>query len=275
MFAFSEETLLAEMDKYSPEMIQEMTLAVDNGSRDGSFFRFDVDAMTSCPSDSIDYALMERTDRASVVEADMGWSDIGSWMALWQVADKDERGNVVSGDVILEDVENSLIRAGDTLVAAVGLKDTMIVETADAVLVAPVNRSQDVKKIVTRLKKSGRCESLVHKTVFRPWGSFTTLELQERFQIKRITVKPRSKLSLQKHYHRHEHWVVVTGTALVTKDDEEILLYENQSIYIPSGTRHRLENPGVIPLELIEVQIGTYLGEDDIVRFDDDYGREA
>ncbi|MDH4318695.1 MAG: mannose-1-phosphate guanylyltransferase/mannose-6-phosphate isomerase [Desulfobulbaceae bacterium] len=275
MFAFSVDTLLAEMELHSPDMIHKMAIAVENGKRDGVFFRFSMDAMMSCPSDSIDYAVMERTSKASVVEADMGWSDIGSWLALWEVAEKDAHGNVVTGDVILEDVENSLIRAGDTLVAAVGLRDTMIIETADAVLVAPISKSQDVKKVVARLKKSGRGEFQVHRTVFRPWGSFTTLELQERFQIKRISVKPRSKLSLQMHYHRHEHWVVVNGTALVTTDDREVLLHENQSVYIPAGTKHRLENPGTIPLELIEVQIGSYLGEDDIVRFDDDYGRKA
>ncbi len=274
MFAFPQKELVKELGNFTPDIVKQMTVAVDKGQADGVFFRFEKDAIKSCPSDSIDYALMERTSSAKVIEARFGWSDIGSWQALWEVADKDERGNVISGDVIVEDVENSLIRSEDTLVAAVGLKDTMIIETADAVLVAPISRSQDVKKIVKKLKRAGRGEFQVHKTVYRPWGSFTTLELQQRFQIKRITVHPGAKLSLQMHHHRHEHWVVVSGTAQVTKGDHDILLHEDESVYIPAGTNHRLENPGVISLELIEVQIGSYLGEDDIVRFDDDYGRQ-
>jgi mannose-1-phosphate guanylyltransferase/mannose-6-phosphate isomerase len=216
---------------------------------------------------------MEKTDKACVVEADIGWSDIGSWQALWEVAEKDDQGNVSFGDVVLEDVKNSLIRAEHTLVATVGLEDTLVVETADAVLVAPMNRSQDVKKIVSRLKQEKRPEYHTHRTVYRPWGSYTTLELQPRFQIKRITVHPGARLSLQMHHHRHEHWVVVSGTAKIQNGEQSILLKENESTYIPSCTVHRLENPGVIPLELIEVQIGSYLGEDDIVRFDDEYGR--
>jgi mannose-1-phosphate guanylyltransferase/mannose-6-phosphate isomerase len=273
MFAFSVKALLAELAKHGPDILSTMTEAVTRGTRDGVFFRFDKSAMEMCPDDSIDYALMEKTSKAAVVEADIGWSDIGSWRALWELADKDENGNVVTGDVIMEDVKNSLIRAGDTLVAAVGLSDTMVVETADAVLVAPISRSQDVKKIVQRLKKEGRDEFLVHKTVYRPWGSYTSLENQERFQIKRITVNPGAKLSLQMHYHRHEHWIVVKGMAKVTNGKEVVFLNENQSTYITAGQKHRLENPGTIPLELIEVQIGSYLGEDDIVRFDDEYGR--
>jgi len=274
MFAFSVTTLLEELEKYNPAIVAHMSDAVKQGTRDGVFFRFDKNAMEQCPDDSIDYALMEKTKIAAVVEADIGWSDIGSWQAIWELADKDDQGNVISGDVILEDVKNSLIRAGDTLVAAVGLEDTLVVETADAVLVASISRSQDVKKIVNRLKKEGRDELHIHKTVYRPWGSYKTLELRERFQIKRITVNSGAKLSLQKHYHRHEHWVVVSGTAKVTNGDEIIMLQENQSTYITAGVKHRLENPGTIPLELIEVQIGSYLGEDDIVRFDDEYGRE-
>jgi len=273
MFAFGVGRLLAELGEYAPAIVQAMDGAVSRGSVDGVFFRFDAQAMSDCPSDSIDYAVMERTQRAAVVQAEMGWSDIGSWKALWEVSEKDDKGNVISGDVLLEGVENSLIRAEDTLVAAVGVKDTMIIETADAVFVAPMDRSQDVKKIVQRLKKEKRDEFHVHKTVYRPWGSYTTLELQERFQIKRITVNPGAKLSLQMHHHRHEHWVVVSGTAQVVNGQDTILLHENESTYISAGTQHRLENPGVIPLELIEVQIGSYLGEDDIVRFDDEYGR--
>ncbi|MDW7772979.1 MAG: mannose-1-phosphate guanylyltransferase/mannose-6-phosphate isomerase [Desulfobulbaceae bacterium] len=275
MFAFGVKTLLAELAEHAPEILTTMTEAVADGTQDGVFFRFDRAAMEKCPDDSIDYALMEKTANAAVVEADIGWSDIGSWRALWELADKDANGNVITGDVILEDVTNSLIRAGDTLVAAVGLSDTMVVETADAVLVASISRSQDVKKIVQRLKKDGRNESQIHKTVYRPWGSYTTLEIQERFQIKRITVNPGAQLSLQMHYHRHEHWIVVKGMAKVTKGKKVVLLDENKSTYITAGERHRLENPGTIPLELIEVQIGSYLGEDDIVRYDDVYGRRG
>lgn len=274
MFAFSPELLLAELQTYCPAIVEKMGESVSRGTRDGVFYRFDKEAMEQCPDESIDYALMEKTDKAVVVEADIGWSDIGSWRALWELAEKDGHGNVVTGDVILEDVENSLIRAGDTLVAAVGLRDTLVVETADAVLVAPISRAQDVKKIVDQLKKQGRDEFHIHRTVYRPWGSYTTLELRERFQIKRITVNPKAKLSLQMHHHRHEHWIVVSGMAKVTNGDNVVLLDENESTYITAGSRHRLENPGTIPLELIEVQIGSYLGEDDIVRFDDDYGRE-
>ena len=274
MFAFSVKALLAEMAEHGPAVLACMSEAVAQGSHDGVFFRFDKAAMEKCPDDSIDYALMEKTGRAAVVEADIGWSDIGSWRALWELEQKDEQGNVVSGDVILEDVENCLVRAGDTLVAAVGLRDPMVVETADAVLVAAISRSQDVKKIVQKLKKEGRDEFHIHRTVYRPWGSYTTLEKQGRFQIKRITVNPGAKLSLQMHYHRHEHWIVVKGMARVTNGEEVIMLNENHSTYITAGIRHRLENPGTIPLELIEVQIGSYLGEDDILRFDDDYGRK-
>ncbi|MBM9514000.1 mannose-1-phosphate guanylyltransferase/mannose-6-phosphate isomerase [Desulfobulbus marinus] len=273
MFAFTAHALIEEMGLHAGDVVACMEAAVSEGKFDGVFFRFDKKLMADCPADSIDYALMEKTSNAAVVKADIGWSDIGSWRTLWEVAGKDEQGNVASGDVILEDVENSLIRSEHTLVAAVGLKDTMVIETADAVLVAPMDRSQDVKKIVDRLKKEKRGEFQVHKTVYRPWGSYTTLELHDRFQIKRITVNPGAKLSLQMHHHRHEHWVVVSGTAEIVNGDESILLHEDQSTYIPSGTRHRLGNPGVIPLELIEVQVGSYLGEDDIVRFDDEYGR--
>jgi mannose-1-phosphate guanylyltransferase/mannose-6-phosphate isomerase len=273
MFALTAETLMAELSVHAPEIVDHMQRAVEKGREDGVFFRFDALEMASCPTDSIDYALMEKTAKAAVVPADVGWSDIGSWRALWEVADKDDQGNAAYGDVVLEDVENSLVRSEHTLVATVGLRDTLVVETADAVLVAPISRSQDVKKIVDRLKRDKRPEYHTHRTVHRPWGSYTTLEMQHRFQIKRITVHPGARLSLQMHHHRHEHWVVVSGTAKVQNGENTILLKENESTYIPSCTVHRLENPGVIPLELIEVQIGSYLGEDDIVRFDDEYGR--
>ncbi len=274
MFAFSIKTFRTEMDKYAPEILSSMRESVLRGRRDGSFFRLDKEAMSSSPDDSLDYALMERTACAAVVAADLDWSDIGSWHALWEVSEKDESGNVVQGDVLMEDTKNCLIRSEDTLVATVGLEDTLVVETSDAVLVAPLSRSQDVKKIVTKLKKSSRGEFKLHRTVHRPWGSYTVLEQHERYQIKRISVIPGSKLSLQMHHHRHEHWVVVSGTARITNGDEVFLLFENQSTYIPAGVNHRLENPGVIDLELIEVQNGSYLGEDDIVRFEDEYGRE-
>ena len=275
MFAFSVATFRAEMQTYAPAMLDCMAAAVSAGVRDGKFFRFDPTEMQRCPSDSIDYVLLEKTARATVVAADLGWSDIGSWQALWQVLDKDANGNVCQGDVFLADTHNSLIRAEDRLVAAVGMEDVMIVETSDSLLVAPLSRSQDVKKVVTYLKTKKRKEYSCHRTVYRPWGSYTVLEEQPRYQMKRITVKPGAKLSLQMHHHRYEHWVVVMGTARVTNGEEVILLHENQSTYIPVGTIHRLENPGVIELELIEVQIGPYLGEDDIVRFDDVYGRQG
>ncbi|MCB2216223.1 mannose-1-phosphate guanylyltransferase/mannose-6-phosphate isomerase [Desulfofustis glycolicus] len=275
MFAFSIATFRQQLDVHAPDILVSMDKAVAGGARDGRFFRLNLAEMEQCRDDSIDYALMEKTDRAVVVTADLSWSDIGSWQALYDVLEKDEQGNVSQGDVLLEDTRNSLIRAEDVMVAAVGLEDTLVVETADAVLVAPLSRSQDVKKIVARLKKEQRPEFKTHQTVHRPWGSYSVLEVDQRYQIKRITVNPGEKLSLQMHHHRYEHWVVVKGTAKVVNGDAEILLYENQSVYIPAGNRHRLENPGVIPLELIEVQIGSYLGEDDIVRFDDIYGRHG
>ncbi len=274
MFAFTVQTFLKEMDEHSPEMLEDMREAVKNGVRDDVFYRFGMAEMSRCADDSIDYALMEKTSKAAVVAADLGWSDIGSWHALWEVLEKDEAGNVTQGDVLLEDTENCLVRSEGSLVTAVGLKDTVVIETADAILVAPMSKSQEVKKIVTRLKKDKRSEYNYHRTVYRPWGSYTVLDEQERYQMKRITVNPGAKLSLQKHHHRYEHWVVVAGTAEVTNGDEVLLLNENESTYIPLGVVHRLENPGVIPLELIEVQIGSYLGEDDIVRYEDVYGRE-
>ncbi len=275
MFAFTVKTFMQEMEKFAPEMLSCMVESVEKGTVDGRFFRLEKSSMVKCPSDSIDYALMEKTAIAAVVAADLGWSDIGSWKALWDVLDKDQDGNVTKGDVLLEDTRNCLVQSENKLVAAVGMEDTLVIETADAILVAPLSRSQDVKKVVTRLKRERRKEFSLHATVYRPWGSYTVLEEQPRFQIKRITVSPGAKLSLQMHHHRHEHWVVVSGTARITNGEEEILLHENQSTYIPAGTVHRLENPGVIALELIEVQNGSYLGEDDIVRFDDVYGRKG
>ncbi|HID02721.1 MAG TPA: mannose-1-phosphate guanylyltransferase/mannose-6-phosphate isomerase, partial [Desulfobacterales bacterium] len=264
MFAFSIKTFRKEMKRFAPQILSAMRESVLLGHRDGTFFRLDEAAMARSPSDSLDYALMEKTGCAAVVAADLDWSDIGSWHALWEVSGKDDNGNVILGDVLMEDTKNCLVRSENTLVATVGLENMLVVETSDAVLVAPLSRSQDVKKIVTKLKKSNRDEFKLHRTVHRPWGSYTVLEKHERYQIKRITVSPGSKLSLQMHHHRHEHWVVVSGTARITNGDDIFLLYENQSTYIPAGVRHRLENPGVVDLELIEVQNGSYLGEDDI-----------
>jgi mannose-1-phosphate guanylyltransferase/mannose-6-phosphate isomerase len=275
MFAFSSEVFGAEMEKHCPEIVSSMQESIDLGQSDAPFFRLNSKSMSVCPDDSIDYALMEKSDKVTVVPADIGWSDIGSWKALWDVSSKDEMENVLSGDVVTEDVKGSLIRSENRLVAAVGVEDLLISETADAVLVAPLSRSQDVKKIVSQLKSSEREEHILHRTVYRPWGSFTILEEQPAFKIKRITVNPGVKLSLQMHHHRSEHWVVVKGTAKVTCGENEYLVMENQSTYIPCGEKHRLENPGIIPLELIEVQNGSYLGEDDIIRFDDDFGRES
>ena len=275
MFAFTNEMLIQQMDEYCPEISGIMRQAVEKGLPDGTFFRLQPEAMAASPSDSIDYALMEKSDKVAVVPADLGWNDVGSLRALWEVSDKDARGNVVHGDAILEDVENCLVYSQKGLVTAVGLKNTVIVETDDAVLVGPMDRAQDVKKVVGLLKKDDRQEYKYHSTVYRPWGSYTVLEEQPGFKIKRITVLPKVKLSLQMHHHRSEHWVVVKGTAKVTCGEKVYLVTENQSSYIPCGERHRLENPGVIPLELIEVQNGSYLGEDDIVRFDDDFGRQG
>ncbi len=273
MFAFSNETLITGMEEHCPEISTAMRQAVDEGREDGPFFRLAEQAMRLSPSDSIDYALLEKSKQVAVIPADLGWNDIGSWRALYEVAEKDEAGNVTAGDVILKDVKNSLIQSEHGLVAAVGLKDTIVIETTDAVLVAPMERAQDVKRIVKHLKREKREEYRLHRTVYRPWGSYTILEEQTGFKIKRITVLPGVKLSLQMHHHRSEHWVVVRGTAKVTCGEKVHLVLENQSTYIPCGEKHRLENPGVIPLELIEVQNGPYLGEDDIVRFDDDFGR--
>ena len=273
MFAFTIGSFLREMETHAPGIHAAMQQSVDRGAVDGPFFRLDSAAMEACPEDSIDYALMEKSGRVAMVPVDLGWSDIGCWQALWDVSERDQAGNVVQGDVLLEDVHDSLVRSEHRLVAAVGLEKILVVETADAVLVAPMDRSQEVKKIVSRLKAENKDEYRLHRTVYRPWGSYTIFEEQPRFKIKRLTVNPGAKLSLQMHHHRSEHWVVVHGTARVTCNDKTFLLQENQSTYISAGDKHRLENPGAIILELIEVQNGSYLGEDDIVRFDDEYGR--
>jgi mannose-1-phosphate guanylyltransferase/mannose-6-phosphate isomerase len=274
MFAFTIRTYLTEAREHAPQTYAAMEKSVGAGREDEHFFRLDELSMEACASESIDYALLEKSERVAIVPVDMDWNDIGSWQALWDVSAKDDKDNVVHGDVVLEDVHNSLIRAENRLVAGVGLEGTLVVETADAVLVAPLAKAQDVKKIVSRIKEDNKEEYRLHRTVYRPWGSYTVLEEQARYKIKRITVNPSAKLSLQMHHHRSEHWVVVSGTAKVTCGEKTFLVHENESTYISAGQKHRLENDGVISLELIEVQNGSYLGEDDIVRLDDVYGRE-
>jgi mannose-1-phosphate guanylyltransferase/mannose-6-phosphate isomerase len=274
MFVFKAARYLEELGKYRPDILEAARSAWAAATRDLDFVRLDEKAFLASPSESIDYAVMENTDDAVVVEADIGWSDIGSWTALYQAGQPNAEGDVTVGDVHIDDVHNCYVRAEHRLVAAVGVKDLIIVETSDAVLVTHKDRSQDVKRVVDALKAKHRDEYLVHKRVYRPWGYYEGLDGGERFQVKRIMVKPGSKLSLQMHHHRAEHWVVVSGTARVTRGDETLLLSENQSTYIPLGATHRLENVGKVPLHMIEVQSGGYLGEDDIVRLADDYKRE-
>ncbi|UZJ38157.1 mannose-1-phosphate guanylyltransferase/mannose-6-phosphate isomerase [Prosthecochloris sp. SCSIO W1103] len=275
MFLFKASTYLEELELYNPEILAVCKASLGKAADDLDFLRLDEESFSVCPSDSIDYAVMEKTMHAAVVPLDAGWSDVGAWSALWGVKERDSSGNVVKGDVLLHDVQNSFIQASSRMVAAIGVDDHVIVETPDAVLVASKDSVQDVKTIVERLKSEGRDEVITHVRVNRPWGSYETVDRSDRFLVKRIIVKPGSALSLQKHYHRAEHWIVVKGTARITVGDEEVILREDQSTYIPLGTKHRLENPGKIPLELIEVQTGSYLGEDDIERFDDKYGRST
>jgi mannose-1-phosphate guanylyltransferase / mannose-6-phosphate isomerase len=273
MFMFRASRYLEELRSFAPDILAVCQKAWKGATRDLDFTRLDSDAFTGCRSDSIDYAVMEKTDSAVVIPLDAGWNDIGSWSALWEVLTKDKAGNAVSGDVITEDVSNSFVYAGSRLVTAIGVNNHIIIETADAVLVADKHKAQKVKEIVKHLKARNRDEALLHRRVNRPWGAYECIDCAERFQVKRITVNPGASLSLQRHHHRAEHWIVVRGTARITKGDEVITITENESTYIPLGTMHRLENPGKIPLELIEVQSGSYLGEDDIERFDDNYGR--
>lgn len=273
MFLFRASRYLQELDTFAPEMLRCCRQALSGAQQDLDFIRLNSEAFEACPKDSIDYAVMEKTDAAAVIPLDAGWNDIGSWSALWEVGTADADGNVLRGDVLIEDTRNCYVHASGRMVATVGLRDHVVVETADAVLVAPRDRVQDVKNIVAQLKKQGRGEALLHRRVNRPWGSYQSIDQAERYQVKRITVKPGATLSLQMHHHRAEHWIVVKGTARITKGEETFTLSENQSTYIPLGITHRLENPGIIPLELIEVQSGSYLGEDDIVRFEDNYGR--
>ena len=274
MFAFRADRLLEQLEAHAPQIVAACRQAVSKGFSDLDFYRLDKETFGACPSDSIDYALMEKTRDGVMVAFESGWNDLGSWEALWQAGAKDEGRNVVHGDVCLQDVDNSFIHATSRLVAAVGLSEHVVVETRDAVFVAPRSQTQQVKALVERLKRRERIETYAHTKVYRPWGDYENVDVSQRFQVKRITVKPKAILSSQKHYHRSEHWVVVKGTARVTRGEDVFILKEDESTYIPLGTVHRLENPGKIPLELIEVQTGSYLGEDDIERFDDVYGRE-
>ncbi len=273
MFLLGAQVFIDELSKHAPEMLDRCRQAMRGADSDMDFVRPDPGAFEQCPSDSIDYAVMEKTDRGGVVSLDCGWSDVGAWSALWEVAEQDGTGNVCKGDVIADNCSGNYLRSESRLLAATGVNNLVVVETADAVLVADRDRVQDVKNIVSALKQRARPEASLHQRVYRPWGSYESLIVSDRFQVKRIVVNPGQKLSLQMHHHRAEHWVVVKGTAEVTCEDRVFMLGEDESTYIPLGHKHRLANPGHIPLELIEVQSGTYLGEDDIVRFDDVYGR--
>jgi mannose-1-phosphate guanylyltransferase/mannose-6-phosphate isomerase len=273
IFLFPAKVYLDELERLRPDMVAACRNALATAQRDSDFVRLGREAFAECDSDSIDYAVMEQTRRAAVVPVSMGWSDVGSWDALWEMGAKDQHGNSVEGNVVAEDTRNCYLRSEAGLVAAIGIEDLVVVATADAVMVAPRNRTQEVKKLVARLVKDRRDEADALPTVHRPWGTFTSLHNGQRVQVKHIMVKPGGKLSLQMHHHRAEHWVVVQGTAKIRRGDQETMLSEDQSTYIPIGTAHRLENPGKIPLHLIEVQSGSYLGEDDIIRLEDSYGR--
>ncbi len=275
MFLFRASRYLDELAAFAPAILTAAKAALAGAKRDVDFLRLDRAAFEACPSDSIDYAVMEKTSHAAVLPIDVGWSDVGSWSALWEIADQDPDGNAHHGDVLAIDCRNTLAWGGRRLVSLLGLRDVIVVDTDDALLVAAKDQVQKVKEIVSTLKLRGRSQASVHRKVYRPWGSYDGIDSGDRFQVKRIVVNPGAALSLQMHHHRAEHWIVVSGSARVTCDDKVFLLAENQSTYIPLGSKHRLENPGKVPLELIEVQSGSYLGEDDIVRFEDVYGRNA
>jgi mannose-1-phosphate guanylyltransferase/mannose-6-phosphate isomerase len=281
IFAVRASVWIDAIGAFRPDILKACERAYTQGKRDGVFLRVAEKPFCECPPDSIDYAVMEKIGQgnggpeAMVVRLEAGWSDVGAWDALWGIEQKDTDGNVIHGDVQIADTKNALVISQSRLVACVGLEDVVVVETADAVMVAKKDRAQNVGALVAKMKAAGREETLTHRKVQRPWGSYDSLESGDRFQVKRIVVDPGASLSLQMHFHRAEHWVVVRGTARVTRGAETFLLTENESTYIPPGTRHRLENPGKVPVELIEVQTGAYLGEDDIVRFEDTYGRTA
>ena len=273
IFLFPARVYLDELERLRPDMVAACRQALATAQRDCDFIRLGKDAFSTCAADSIDYAVMEHTRRAAVVPVSMGWSDVGSWDALWEMGSKDQHGNSLEGNVVAEETRNCYLRSEAGLIAAIGIEDLVVVATDDAVMVAPRNRTQEVRKLVARLVRDRRDEADALPTVHRPWGSFKSLHNGHRVQVKHILVKPGGKLSLQMHHHRAEHWVVVQGTAKIVRGEEEMILTEDQSTYIPLGTAHRLENPGKIPLHLIEVQSGSCLGEDDIVRLEDSYGR--
>lgn len=273
MFVFRADVLLAELEKHKPAIVETCRSALANGKRDADFVRLDADIFETVENISIDFAVMEKTDKAAVVPCDLGWNDVGAWSSLWSLQQQDDSGNVLLGDVVVHDCTNSFVRSDKGLTALVGVENVVVVVTEDAVLVADKRRTQDVKAIVDKLKAANRAEHSEHVVVARPWGTYESLENGSRFQVKHIVVKPGGRLSLQMHHHRAEHWVVVDGTARVTCDENVFILKEGESTFIPLGAKHRLENPGKTPLHLIEVQAGSYLGEDDIVRFDDVYGR--
>ena len=275
MFLFKASRYLEELKKHRPDIYEACQLSMDGTSIDNDFLRINQAAFSACPSDSIDYAVIEKTDDAVVVPMDVGWSDIGSWSSLWDISDKDGNGNATYGDVMLHDSYNSYIRTDGKLVSAIGVDDLVIVSTKDVLFVAHKDSVQDVKIVAQQLKAESRPEWEHHREVYRPWGKYDSIDSGERYQAKLITVKPGAKLSVQMHHHRAEHWVVVSGTAKVTNGEKTFILSENESTYIPVGVIHALENPGKVPLEMIEVQSGSYLGEDDIVRFEDVYGRVA
>ncbi|NHN87799.1 mannose-1-phosphate guanylyltransferase/mannose-6-phosphate isomerase [Acetobacter conturbans] len=273
MFVFRADTLIREMEEHAPDVMEAVRAAFAARKGDLFFERLGIEEFKKVPDISIDYAVAERSSNVAVVPADLGWSDVGSWDALWDISKKDAEGNVAVGDVLIEDSHNSYVRSEKYLTAVAGVDDLVVVTTDDAVLVTHRDRAQDVKKIVDRLKKQKRPEAATHNRCYRPWGFYESLIQNDRFQVKRIVVQPGQKLSLQKHFHRAEHWIVVGGVALVTRDADNVLVRENESIYLPQGCVHRMENPGKIPLTLIEVQTGAYLGEDDIVRLEDTYNR--
>ena len=273
IFMFKASQYLSELEKYHPEILKVCKECIDTATQDLDFIRIAEETFTNCPSESIDYAVMEKTDSAVVVPMDAKWSDIGSWSAIWDVSSKDESGNRTLGDVIAVDSTNCLVHGEERLISILGLDDLIVVDTKDAVLIADKKKVQDVKKIVDQIKSSNRDEWKIHREVYRPWGKYDSIDVGERYQVKRITVNSGAKLSVQMHHHRAEHWVVVLGNVRVTNGDKIFLVSENESTYIPIGQIHALENPGKVPLELIEVQTGSYLGEDDIVRIEDNYGR--
>ncbi|HEX4242757.1 MAG TPA: mannose-1-phosphate guanylyltransferase/mannose-6-phosphate isomerase [Steroidobacteraceae bacterium] len=275
MFVFKAGRYLAELEAFAPDILAASRAAYAAAKTDLDFVRIDAAEFARCRSESIDYAVMEKTRDALVLPLDAGWSDVGSWSSLFDALPADEEGNVLQGDVLVHDTHDCYVHSTSRLVTAVGMDDHVIVETKDAVLVAPKDRVQDVKELVSAIKKAGRSESSLHREVFRPWGSYDSIDNGDRFQVKRLSVKPGGVLSLQMHHHRAEHWIVVQGTARITCNDKTFLLSENESTYIPIGATHRIENPGKVPLHIVEVQSGSYLGEDDIVRFEDSYGRKG